>query len=219
MIMIYVAWDIETCPFPLATLSEPQRNRLNKEIRYYKQRKPELSGDEASRRARSLHPALGWICCISAVRAQSGDVGKPQSWTASSSKDEKAMLREFWKTVAGFPDGTVWVTFNGKRFDVPFLVGRSAAHEIEPARTDILDTYPYAHRPHADLACVLQRMSYGLADLCDMLGVPSSKTDLDGSQIAEAVKSGRISDVASYCERDVLATLRCLQHMPGILDL
>lgn len=66
------------------------------------------------------------------------------------------------------------MTFNGKRFDVPFLLARSARHRAEPTQRRLLDTYPFRHTPHADLACVWPRMC-SLEDLCDLLSVDSPK--------------------------------------------
>ena len=43
----------------------------------------------------------------------------------------------------------------------------------------------------------------------------SSKDGFDGSMVANAVASGRIEDVARYCEADVVATWDCyLQVYP-----
>ena len=58
---------------------------------------------------------------------------------------------------------------------------------------------------------------YGLEDLCDLLSVPTPKSDMDGSQVAGAVEDGRIDEVAAYCERDAVATFRCLQKVSHVL--
>jgi hypothetical protein len=175
-----VAWDIETCPFPLDNLSRSQQARYDNELAHKLSRKPEMDHDAASRLVRSVHPFLGWICCISAVsgtlEASLDDSRRndPISWTARSPGEEADLLDAFWEAVAGFPQGTLWITFNGKRFDVPFVEARSAARGISPTRSDLRDTYPYSMRPHADLAH-LWPQHYSLDGLCALLGVPSPK--------------------------------------------
>ena len=178
--MTAVAWDIETCPVPLDALSRAQQARYDNELAYKLSRESVMDRQTASRLVRSIHPFLGWICCISAVSGtlDSGASGRghnePVSWTASSPDEEAGLLEAFWSAVADFPPGTTWVTFNGKRFDVPYVEARSVAHGLTPTRADLRDTYPYNMRPHADLAC-LWPQHYSLDGLCDLLGVPSAK--------------------------------------------
>lgn len=212
-----VAWDIETCPLPLDSLTPAQERRLGKEAVRLRRQDPELSEDEASRKARSLSPFLGWICCISAVRGSlSGEVRVPRSWSCSEPSGEAELLRSFWSEVVAFPESTLWVTFNGKAFDVPFLLGRSVHHRLAPTQRRLLDTYPYRHRPHADLARVWPYRC-DLDGLCDHLGVPTPKDGITGAGVARAVEAGRIDEVVRYCEGDVVATLACLQAMPCVL--
>lgn len=220
---VVVAWDVETCPLPLGHLSEAQRRRYEKDLASLQRREPSLSGEEASRKARSLSGFLGWICCISAVRGRldreqrrSSPAYEPVSFTAARPERERGMLEAFWETIRSFPGGTLWCTFNGKRFDVPFLTQRTAFHDLEPTRGDILDTYPYRHDPHIDLSWAWPG-SYALDDLCGHLDVPSPKAELDGAGVWKAVEEGLIDDVAAYCERDVVATLRCARRLRHLL--
>jgi predicted PolB exonuclease-like 3'-5' exonuclease len=174
------------------------------------ERKPEMDKKDAARLVRSIHPFLGWICCISAV---SGTIengpNEPVSWTAGAPEEEADLLATFWEAVAGFPNDTLWVTFNGKRFDVPYIEARSAAHNIRPTRFDIRNTYPYKHRPHADLAWLWPQY-YSLEGLCGLLGVPSPKQEgTDGSHVASLVGDGQLEAVAAYAQRDALATWTC----------
>jgi hypothetical protein len=48
--------------------------------------------------------------------------------------------------------------------------------------------------------------------------VESPKGDFDGSQVAPAVKEGRIGDVRDYCENDAVATLRCALKAKTLLS-
>jgi hypothetical protein len=89
-IVTIVAWDIETCPQPLESFTEAQRARYEMEIAHKLDRNPEMDEADASRLVRSVHPFLGWICCISAVSGTlqggtlDGGPNEPVSWTAAS---------------------------------------------------------------------------------------------------------------------------------------
>ena len=219
-----VAWDIETCPAPSSALSDAQRQRLAVAAATERRRDPDLDPTDAQRRAGSLHPFLGWICCMSAARiGPDGRPGQPKSYTAASPDDEPQLLKAWWADVARLPRSTRFVTFNGKRFDADWLRVRSAAHGITPARSDLLDTYPYNTRPHADLARVFGCV-HSLDDLCDLLAVvrtdgepPDGGSPVTGSTVAQAVARGRLAAVAHYCEADVVATLGCYARMQASL--
>ena len=219
--MDFIAWDIETCPNDLDTLTPAQKNRYDLELAYkLNNSHVERTREEASRLVRSVHPFLGWICCISLVHGYEGGTNRtPISFTAHTQGEEEALLRSFWERVKEYRSRSViWVTFNGKRFDVPFVVARSARYGIKPSRSDITDTYPFNNKPHTDLSG-LWPMHYGLEELCEHLEVDVSKNGMDGSQVAGAVAEGRINDVKRYCEADALATLQCLQAAPHVVGM
>ncbi len=213
-----IAWDIETIPQPEDLLSDRQRRRYELALADELKRSPETDPVEAGRKVRSLHPMLGQICCISVVRMDpAGVVRAPASYVAETLADEPGLLTRFWDDVAQLPRaGVVWVTFNGKRFDVDWLKVRSMAAGITPTRRDLLDTYPFKNTPHCDLSRAVDCRA-GLDDLCDLLGVASPKGDIDGSGVAAAVEAGRIEDVVAYCERDVVATLEVYRRLADSL--
>jgi predicted PolB exonuclease-like 3'-5' exonuclease len=216
--MIAIAWDVETCPFPEDSFSAPHQERFEKELAKQQDRNPNMGREEVSQRARSFHPYLGWITCISVVRGKvGGEMGTPYSWSASAPDEEEAMLREFWGDIEGAKGHPRWATYNGKDFDVPFLTARSSFHGVSPTRSDMIDTYLYKHRPHADLSKVWLSVSSSLEEMCAHLGVPSPKDGMDGSGVAEAVSEGRMGEVEDYCEQDAIATFRCLTALQWAL--
>ena len=212
-----VAWDIETCPLPENQLTDVHYKRIEKEISMLRHRQPDLAEDNARCMIQSTHPFVGRICCISAV-AGTLEAGHriPKSFVAAHLDDEAMMLETFWSTVAQFSGRVTWVTFNGKRFDVPYLLARSAHYGIPPTRRDLVDTYPYKHTPHADL-CVVWPCYFTLHDLCQLLDVETPKNDFGSMQVAQAVVEGRIDDVVRYCERDVVATWQCYKKLHAFL--
>lgn len=145
-------------------------------------------------------------------------MGTPFSWSASAPEEEEAMLESFWSDLEGLQGRPRWATYNGKEFDVPFLTARSSFHGLSPTREDMIDTYPFNHEPHVDLSKVWLSVSSSLEEMCDHLGVESPKEDgMDGGAVATAVSEGRMDEVEAYCERDVVATFRCLSSLQWAL--
>jgi hypothetical protein len=222
--MTYVAWDIETCPLPPETLPDTQQERLSSEVDRLRDGSPDESEEALHRQAGSFHPHLGWICCISAVRGNTNGMEEPKSWTASSPGEEAGLLDQFWADIHAIGhhhdqnrEKLQWVTFNGKNFDVPFLTARTVANGLAPTREDIVHTYPYDHDPHADLMGLWPGSNYSLEGLCSFLGVEPPKDEVDGSMVAELTRDGRIEEVATYCEGDAIATLRCAQEVSVLI--
>src|SRR5690606_4007246 len=132
--------------------------------------------------------------------------------------EERALLEAFWNDVARFGDRKItWITFNGKRFDVEFLLTRTLYHGLFPTRADLLDQYPYSFTPHCDLMTVWRRSAMRLEAVCELLGVESPKQGMDGSRVCHAVADGRVDDVRRYCEADVMATLNCFERLRPVV--
>jgi len=207
---LVLAWDLETCPLPDPLRPAAFDRRLALATAEQRRRDPDLSESEAARRAASLHPMLGWICCAAAVRLGADGLPRdPVTFSAATPAEEPALLQTFWEALARLPARVRFVTFNGKRFDCDWLRVRSAAHGLPPARLDILDTYPFAVRPHTDLARAFDCVC-SLDDLCTLLGVARAEdAGLSGAGVAQAVAEGRLDDVARYAAADALATLDC----------
>lgn len=207
--MTIVAWDIETCPLPESNHSPERARRAQMEYdKLVRRGDPET--EDTHRKARSLHPALGWICCISVIAGEDPDRPRaPRSYVAASPEEEGKMLEEFWADVSRIRGRTLWLTFNGKGFDGEFLRTRSMVHGVVPTRKDLLDEYPFKHEPHCDLARAWRHNPMTLADACDLLGVQSPKTDFSGDQVAEAVERGDMESVRIYAEGDVIALMAC----------
>lgn len=125
---------------------------------------------------------------------------------------ETELLHAFW-ALAGHAQ--VVVTYNGRAFDVPFLVGRSLIHDI-PVRVD-LQSNRYSLRPHLDL---YQAMGGGygrgpasLDVICWALGMPSPKEVMDGSMVHTYFAKGDVATIAEYNAGDVRATTAVYQRV------
>lgn len=127
---------------------------------------------------------------------------------------ELGMLDFFWKALAKYP-GITLVSFNGRGFDAPFIMLRSALLGIRPGR-NLMDGTRYNYRNHIDLIDQLtffERSTSGATRRFNFdfyaksFGITSPKSDgVDGSKVGELFADGRIEDIAEYCLRDVKAT-------------
>ncbi len=204
--------DIETVGVPWATLDERTRE-------YLLGRAGSDAEREAAPRRLGLSPGTGRVIVIGMqnVTAGTGGVlveGAPQAWRDGGpggfkrfDGDEAAMLAEFWRLVA--KAGRI-VTFNGRAFDGPFLMLRSAMLGVAPTLN--LTGYRYSFERHCDLAEIFNfhgavRENFGLDYWCRRFGITSPKDEgIEGSQVQEFHESGRLEEIVSYCVRDVVAT-------------
>ena len=117
---------------------------------------------------------------------------------------EADLLRAFWALASR---AETVVSFNGRGFDIPFLVTRSLIHGI-PARVDLM-SQRFALRPHLDLFELVSQRGRGPSKLdvvCWALGIESPKEVMDGSMVAPAYERGEIVKIAEYNAHDVRAT-------------
>jgi len=132
--------------------------------------------------------------------------GGPQGYRRFDG-DEKELLEAFWKTVAG-PHRVV--TYNGRGFDLPYLMIRSAMLGVAPSRNFVGQRFSID--PHCDLQELLNffgavRTTYSLDYWCRRFGITSPKEDgLEGSLVQSYYDSGRLEEIVQYCCRDVRAT-------------
>ncbi len=125
-------------------------------------------------------------------------------------RTEKEILEDFWEGALSYD---VFVTFNGRAFDVPFLLYRSLAHDVRPSvsfsksRFLTKQSAPY----HVDLldeftfyGVMNERPSLHL--LLRACGIKSEKGVVDGSQVAELFQQKKFSDLIQHNIDDVVAT-------------
>lgn len=126
---------------------------------------------------------------------------------------EADMLRKFWE-VAGKYD--TFVSFNGRGFDVPFLMVRSAIHGIRPTKNLMANrylNYQPGNARHVDLldqlsfyGALRRKGSLHLWTRC--FGIESPKAQgVSGDDVAALFKEKRFEDIARYNARDLKATL------------
>lgn len=119
---------------------------------------------------------------------------------------ERELIREVWHTLSKVRGRLI--TYNGRRFDLPFLMLRSFVLEVPITKYHIKSRFDY--REHLDVMDVLSFHGIGrfssLDFVCRRLGLSTPKRGMDGSEVEEYFNSGRYDDIAVYNFYDVWAT-------------
>lgn len=162
-----------------------------------------------------IYAEFGKVVCIG-MGLFTSDKDKPLKLRlkALSNRDEKALLAEFNQTLKAFLNiqkDLVFCGHNIKEFDIPYLCRRYLIQGLpvpevmqfgglKPWQVPLEDTLhlwrfgDYKHYTSLDL-------------LATVLDVPSSKTDMDGSQVGPAYwQEDRLEEIAAYCLRDIHTT-------------
>ncbi len=218
-----VAVDIEVAGLEWEEVDEATRH-------YLLSRYPEKEGRESIRHRLALVRGLGRVVAIGMwnLDKDTGAVlvhGSGKRWqdfdalpgTKVWRGNEREILTEFWRLAADF--GTI-VTYNGRSYDGPVLLVRSAMLDVPPSRS--LSGYRYSIREHCDLLEVFNffgaaRESYGLDYWCRRFGVESPKGKMDGALVASKAREGRYDEIAEYCLRDTRATADLFRRIRSTL--
>lgn len=181
----------------------------------------------------ALYPGLGKVVAIAmwAVEEDRGllllegerEPGGERPWEkVHDSKilhgSESELLASFWSKVGRSSSGRLpkLVSYNGRGYDGPVLMIRSAQHGLRPSRNLVPNRYDTAQ--HCDLMDVVSffgasRDRFSLDYWCRRFDIESPKGSIDGSQVARAYREGRIEDIGEYCLRDVRATAELYRRL------
>ena len=138
---------------------------------------------------------------------------------------EKEMLEYFWREIV--PKYQEFISFNGRSFDGPFLMIRSAYHGIKPTKNLSESRYFYQQRTcvHTDLADQLTfygnlRKRGGLHLWSRLFGIKSPKTDgISGEEVAKFFKNKKYLEIAKYNLGDLKATKELYEKWNQYLNL
>lgn len=126
--------------------------------------------------------------------------------------DEKKILHDFSNLVSNHfsQPQHLLCGHNAKEFDIPFIARRMIINSIPiPAKLNLFGKKPW-EVPHLD---TLELWKFGdykhftsLKLLTKVLGIPSSKGDIDGSQVGHVYYIEKdIDRIVTYCEKDTIA--------------
>lgn len=107
---------------------------------------------------------------------------------------------------------------NAKEFDFPFIARRMLIHGIQiPQKLNLFGKKPW-EVPHLDTMELWKFGDYktftSLKLLTNVLGIPSPKDDIDGSEVGKVFYIDKDLDrIITYCEKDVIAVAQVFLKM------
>ncbi|MFQ3573875.1 MAG: ribonuclease H-like domain-containing protein [Thermodesulfovibrionales bacterium] len=119
---------------------------------------------------------------------------------------EPEILGKFWSEVSQYDK---IITFNGRAFDAPFLIIRSAVHRIKPTKNLLPGRYSEEHIDLLDRLSFYGSMKrrFNLDTWCKTFGIQSPKSEeICGYMVTDMYKSGKVEEIARYCVKDLKAT-------------
>ncbi|MBM4144918.1 MAG: 3'-5' exonuclease [Nitrospira sp.] len=125
---------------------------------------------------------------------------------------EKEILQKFWKIMKGCDK---FITFNGRGFDCPFILIRSAVHKIKPTKDLMPNRYSDIHVDLLDQLSFYgaSRRRFNLDMWCRTFGIKSPKEGgITGYEVKDLFKAGRHLDIAKYCVGDLRATMELFMY-------
>lgn len=171
-----------------------------------------------------IHAEFGQIVCIGVGYYQRKKKEKKLNFRSKifAHENEKELLQEF----SALLDKKKWVlcAHNGKEFDFPYICRRMLIQGIPlPEPLQISGKKPWEVR-HLDTMELWKFGDYKhytrLELLASVFGIPSSKDDLDGSQVNSTFHlENDLEKIKKYCLKDVEVTARVYLAMNPQLEL
>lgn len=216
--------DIETVPETshFSELDATKQLLWDLKSRY---QRGEVSAEDFYDRA-GIWAEFGKIICISVGYFKfHGDIRMFR--VTSYHGDEIDILKEFNNLLLSHFNHSrhLLCAHNGKEFDFPYMARRMIIHNLTlPSKLNLFGKKPW-EVPHLD---TLELWKFGdyktftsLKLLTYVLGIPSPKDDIDGSEVYRVYyKENDIGRITTYCEKDVIAVAQIFLRLRGdaILD-
>jgi 3'-5' exonuclease len=222
--MAKVIFDIETLGYPLESFDEVRQEYLLKFA------ETDTEREEAIQKL-SLYPTTSQVIAIGLLNPETGK-GKilfqsdtPMDYTSDDDAihyltgSEHEILEQFWKDIAYYDQ---FITFNGRGFDCPFLMLRSAILQVHPTRN--LMPYRFDASIHCDL--LEQLTFYGafrkfnLDFYCKSFGIKSPKANgITGLDMKQLFEEKKFREIAEYNLGDLKATSELFKRWEPFLNI
>ncbi len=222
--MSHVVLDIETLGFPVESFDEARQKYLLKFA------ETDSDRTEAIQKL-NLYPTTAQIIAIGMLNPETNhgkilfqsdeklDYYSEDELVHFKSGNEKEILEQFWLDIEHYDQ---FVTFNGRTFDCPFLMLRSAILQIQPTRN--LMPYRYDTSIHCDL---LEQFSFygalrkfNLDFYCKSFGIESPKAyGVTGLEMKKLTEEKRFREIAEYNLRDLHATAELFKRWEKFLSV
>lgn len=178
-----------------------------------------------------IYAEFGKIVCISVgIVVRDKDQNLSVRLKSFAADDEKKVLGDFAELLNQYyqdPARQYICGHNIKEFDIPYICRRMVIHQVaHPAMLQLHGKKPWETKHLLD---TLELWKFGdfknytsLKLLAGVLGFPSPKDDIDGSEVGRVYwEEEDLERIAVYCEKDVLATIQLLlkfMYMPLLTD-
>jgi DNA polymerase elongation subunit (family B) len=217
--MSTLVFDIETAGGePWESLDEPTKRDLSRSI--------EREGDSEKEKERprlrdelNLSPFTGRVAALGVYDLErgsgavyyDGEADREEVWESFSllAVSEREMLAIFWEKAVSYD---VFVSWNGRAFDTPFLLHRSLAHGLHPTVGLIGRRYLSQQEPpyHVDLLDELTfygalRRRASLRLVCRAYGIETPPTKISGNEIESLYQNGERLTIARHNASGLLA--------------
>lgn len=216
--------DIETVPeqTDFSQLDDEMQALYEAKTAY--QRKENQTAEEFYERA-GIWAEFGKIVCISVGFFTYKD-GNRQFRTTSFWGDEDKLLQDFANLLNTHFNQPYHMLcgHNAKEFDYPYIARRMLINEVKiPDKLNLAGKKPW-EVPHLDTMEMWKFGDYkhytSLKLLTKILGIPSPKDDIDGSEVAKVYyQEKNIDRIIAYCEKDVVAVAQVLLKFKGEIIL
>lgn len=212
--------DIETVPETQYFSDLEETKQLLWEHKSQYQRKEEFTAEEFYQRA-GIWAEFGKIVCISVGYFSIQNETRTFRVT-SFFGDEVKILKDFKNLLLTHFNQTkhLLCAHNGKEFDFPYIARRMIINKIElPFKLNLFGKKPW-EVPHLD---TLELWKFGdyktytsLKLLTNVLGIPSPKDDIDGSEVYKVYyEDNDIDRIIIYCEKDTIAVAQIFLRLRG----
>jgi 3'-5' exonuclease len=215
--------DIETVAGTndFSTLGERLKTQWARKASFFK-RHPEQTDEDLFHDRAGIYAEFGKVVCISVGKFfdhESGELGLKTKVYAGH--DEKVLLNEFRSMLEKMDSSTLrFCAHNGKEFDYPYLCRRMLIQGIPlPPSLNLSGKKPWDVQ-HLD---TLELWKFGdvkhytsLDLLATIFNIPSSKNNIDGSQVNFVYhKENGLDRISEYCRGDVVVLAQLFLRLKG----
>ncbi len=229
-----VLFDIETSGFPIENFDEMQYEYL---MKFAEEEEDEEKREKEKAKVierLNLYPLTAQVVAIGMINVDSSQgvvlyqANDKEEWEIEIEKTlnifapeelrrntvkikfipgtESEIIQKFWDYIAKFQ---TFITFNGRGFDCPFLMLRSAILGIKPTR-DLMEYNRAKREPHIDLLEEFtffgMMRKFSLDFYCKVFNIESPKSHgITGHDINQLFNEGRFKEIAQYCMYDIIA--------------
>lgn len=215
--------DIETAPLApeFGKLSETWQKLWEHKMK--SQLNENETAEDLYQRA-GIYAEFGRIICISMGYIAKKEGQRFYRVKSFFDENEKLLINNFFQALQKFMKvgKSKLCAHNGQEFDFPYIARRAIVHGLNlPKILDIAGTKPWEIKDQ--LLDTLQLWKFGdykhytsLSLLCELFNIPTTKDDIDGSQVARVYwEDNNLNRIVKYCEKDTMAVANLLLRYKG----